>query len=171
MAGSIEEEKQIGLTTAGLSVSFVASLVTWLSIFTIGLMSYLNSLQTTTSSILFSQSTSLSWYTCHFPLIPLGTRTLELLITLHMIQESHDQGRLQQPRQGANSLLIKHVGHSFLHSSISSTSFHLNNLMHVLGLTKNLLSPSQFVWDNHVLFEFYPDICFVKSYVIKEISL
>ena len=50
-------------------------------------------------------------------------------------------------------MTTRYVEHSLLHSSISNT-FHLNNLLHVPSLVKNLLSISQFVVDNQVVFNF-----------------
>jgi len=44
-----------------------------------------------------------------------------------------------------------------------ASSFFLKNLLHVPGITKNLLSVSKFTADNKVFLEFYPDSCFVKD--------
>ena len=66
---------------------------------------------------------------------------------------------------------ISCVGHSYLHSHISNTSFHLTKLMHVPGLTKYFISVSKFVKDNQVFFEFHPNECLVKSQDTKEIVL
>ena len=43
--------------------------------------------------------------------------------------------------------------------------------MHVLSITKNLMSVSQFAKDNIIYFEFYPNHCFVKNQNTKEIIL
>lgn len=47
----------------------------------------------------------------------------------------------------------------------------LNKLLHVLDITKNLLSVSQFAKDNTVFFEFHADYCVVKSQDTKEVLL
>ena len=77
---------------------------------------------------------------------------------------------LVQVGNGAG-MRIKHVGTSSLLCHNSHSSFSLNNLLHVPGLTKNLLSVSQFCKDNGVYFEFYSDSCCVKSQVTKETIL
>lgn len=50
---------------------------------------------------------------------------------------------------------IQHTGHSLLYSRTLATSFQLHNLMHILALTKNLISVSKFAQDNNVFFEFH----------------
>lgn len=66
---------------------------------------------------------------------------------------------------------IKHIGNSSLCSSNSNYAFSLHNLMHVPHITKNLISVSKFASDNNVYFEFFPEVCFVKSQVSKEVLL
>lgn len=61
------------------------------------------------------------------------------------------------------SLHIDHTGFSKLKSPSSSFTFTLNNVLHVPGIRKNLLSVAQFARDNSVFFEFHPDTFFVKS--------
>ena len=50
-------------------------------------------------------------------------------------------------------------------------SFILKNLSYVPGITKNLLSVSQFTADNKVFLEFYPDFCFVKDFSTRKTLL
>ena len=50
------------------------------------------------------------------------------------------------------------------------SSFVLKNLLHVLDITKNFLSVSQFTTDNKVL-EFHPDSCFVKDLSTRKTPL
>ncbi|KAL0534316.1 hypothetical protein IC582_028606 [Cucumis melo] len=52
---------------------------------------------------------------------------------------------------------------SFNSSTLPFKLFTLNNLLHVPSITKNLISVSQFVKDNHVFFEFHPTLCYVKD--------
>ena len=72
---------------------------------------------------------------------------------------------------GNGSGMCRHVGDSVLHSKSAQTSFALKNFLHVPGLTKNLLSVSQFACDHKVFFQFYSNSCFVKSQGTKEILL
>ena len=67
------------------------------------------------------------------------------------------------------SLSISHIGHSNVISS--SNLLHLNNLLYVPSITKNLVSVSKFARDNSVFFEFHPYSCFVKSQATKEVLL
>ena len=66
---------------------------------------------------------------------------------------------------------MKHLGHSVLSSNSNNTPFHLQNLLHVPGIKKNLVSVSKFATDNKAYFEFYVDHCLVKSYDTKETLL
>lgn len=68
-------------------------------------------------------------------------------------------------------LKITQIGSTTLSTSSSSSSFVLNNLLHVPTVTKNLLSVSQFARDSHVYFEFFPNFSFVKNHETKEILL
>ena len=85
----------------------------------------------------------------------------------------------KHPYEGSNKVQvgngsgmnIMHMGHSTLHSHSFNKSFILHNLLHVPGLTKNLLSVSQFAKQNHVFFEFHSDACYVKCQDSKEILL
>ncbi|GAB2282194.1 hypothetical protein Dimus_039527 [Dionaea muscipula] len=64
---------------------------------------------------------------------------------------------------------ISNVGHS--HLSTNSRTLVLKNLLHVLKITKNLISVSQFAKDNSVFFEFHPYVCFVKDQAINQVLL
>jgi len=70
-----------------------------------------------------------------------------------------------------SGMKISDVGSAFLSSPHSSQTFTLHNLLHVSSINKHLISVSQFAWDNGVFFEFYPNHCFVKHQVTKEIIL
>ena len=52
-----------------------------------------------------------------------------------------------------------------------SVFFVLKNLLHISDITKNILSVSQFIADNIVLFEFHHDSCFVKDLSTRKILL
>uniref|UniRef100_A0A803QCQ5 GAG-pre-integrase domain-containing protein n=1 Tax=Cannabis sativa TaxID=3483 RepID=A0A803QCQ5_CANSA len=68
-------------------------------------------------------------------------------------------------------LSIKHCGQTLIASNNHAKPLFLKNLLHVLEITKNLLSVSKFALDNNVLFEFHADACYVKHQVTKEILL
>ncbi|KAH9754624.1 retrovirus-related pol polyprotein from transposon RE1 [Citrus sinensis] len=59
-------------------------------------------------------------------------------------------------------LHIKHVGCTRL-NTLAATSIYLNNILHVLAITKNLLSVSKLLADNDVVVEFYKTFCFVND--------
>ena len=67
-----------------------------------------------------------------------------------------------------NSLKITHTGKAKL---ISKRELHLNNLLRVPQIKKNLISVSQFANDNQVYFEFVPKICLVRDILSKDVLL
>lgn len=68
-------------------------------------------------------------------------------------------------------ILIKHIGYSTFLAPHSQKILHLCNLLHVPQIKKNLRSVSQFCLDNNVLFEFHPNVCFVKDWDTKTVVL
>ena len=66
---------------------------------------------------------------------------------------------------------IMHVGHSTIYSKSTYTSSKLKTLLCVLGLTKNLLSVSQFAQDHDVFFEFHSNFYYIKFQGTKKILL
>ncbi|KAF7831376.1 Retrovirus-related Pol polyprotein from transposon TNT 1-94 [Senna tora] len=52
-----------------------------------------------------------------------------------------------------------------------SQTLHLQHILHVPEISRNLLSISKFAKDNNVFFEFHSDECFIKSQVNKQILL
>ena len=48
-------------------------------------------------------------------------------------------------------LSISHIGATIIDSNAQSKPFHLNNILHVPHITKNLLSISQLTKDNNVI--------------------
>ena len=68
-------------------------------------------------------------------------------------------------------LTIKHIGHSTFSSPFQNKKLVLNQLLHVLAITKNLLNVSKFASDNYVSFEFDVDACFIKDQITKQILL
>lgn len=68
-----------------------------------------------------------------------------------------------------SALSISHIGASSFHSCYSKNSrtYHLNNLLCVPHITKNLVSVSKFAQDNNVYFEFNPQFCVVKDQTTK----
>lgn len=70
------------------------------------------------------------------------------------------------PYSGASKVTVAN-GQSLLISSTGQSTFlinnkplHMKNLMYVLGITKNLMSVSQFSNDNKVYFKFHATKCF-----------
>ncbi|KAL4308194.1 hypothetical protein GQ457_01G001570 [Hibiscus cannabinus] len=68
-----------------------------------------------------------------------------------------------------NTIPIRFVGQSVLLNG--SRNLHLQKLLYVPNITKNLLSVSKFTQDNQVLLEFYPKCCKVKDLVTKKVLL
>jgi histone deacetylase 1/2 len=58
-----------------------------------------------------------------------------------------------------------HVGHSILHSP--SSEIHLNNVLHVPQVNKNLVSVNRLTRDNNVFLEFHPNHFSIKEQVMK----
>ena len=65
-------------------------------------------------------------------------------------------------------LNIKHIGQSSFQSQFSSKLLSLNHFLHIPSITKNLPNVSKFAKDN---FEFFPNFCYVKDQVSKEILM
>ncbi|KAE8696161.1 hypothetical protein F3Y22_tig00110676pilonHSYRG00146 [Hibiscus syriacus] len=68
-----------------------------------------------------------------------------------------------------NSLPIQCTSQS--HFCVNSNKFHLNKLLYVPNITKNLLSVSKFTQDNQVLLEFYPNFCQVRDLQSRKVLL
>jgi histone deacetylase 1/2 len=64
---------------------------------------------------------------------------------------------------------ITHIGQSTLPTS--SHPLHLNNVLHVPSVTRNLLSVKKFSLDNNVFFEFHPWFFLVKDRITREVLL
>jgi len=60
-------------------------------------------------------------------------------------------------------LHIQNIGYANCVVPHSCVKFILNNLLHALAITKNLLSVSQFAKENNVFFQFHSDHCCVKN--------
>lgn len=57
---------------------------------------------------------------------------------------------------------IQHIGSALL-STLSTIPIHLNNILHVPAIIKNLLSVSKLLTNNDILIEFHSTCCFVKA--------
>ncbi|KAM6595208.1 uncharacterized protein LOC133033878 [Cannabis sativa] len=66
---------------------------------------------------------------------------------------------------------ISNVGKTSFTMPYSSKPLFLNLILHVPQITKKLISISKFSTDNNAYFEFFPDHCFVKDQVSKEVLL
>ena len=64
-----------------------------------------------------------------------------------------------------SKLHISHIGNSKFLSNHSDKSLHLNNILHVPHITKNLVSISKFTVDNSISVEFTPSCCYVKDLI------
>lgn len=67
--------------------------------------------------------------------------------------------------------ILNYVFTSFSSSVCANRIFHLNNMLHVPTITKNLISVSQFAKDNGVYFEFHPTLCYAKDQVSGQMLL
>ncbi|KAL3634075.1 hypothetical protein CASFOL_021129 [Castilleja foliolosa] len=86
---------------------------------------------------------------------------------LHSASEYGGSNRLQMGNgQGEH---ISHIGNTVLHSPQSDKLFHLKDLLHVPGITKNLISVSKFALDNSVFFEFHHLFCVIKDQATQAI--
>ena len=95
---------------------------------------------------------------------------LTLDSSVYNYKQQYEGSERVQVGNGAG-MNILHKGQSILYSISSHKSFVLHNLLHVPGLTKNLMSVSQFAKQNGVSFEFHSDVCYVKCQDSKEILL
>ncbi|GMI81878.1 hypothetical protein HRI_001857100 [Hibiscus trionum] len=68
-----------------------------------------------------------------------------------------------------SSIPISGIGNSVINSCLRPLQ--LNNLLHVLVVSKNLLSVSKFTKDNNVSVEFFPNFCVVKDLITRQVML
>jgi len=66
---------------------------------------------------------------------------------------------------------IAHIGSATYITPYNNIVIHLNQLLHVPNMTKNLISVSKFAKDNNVFFEFYSDYFLVKQQDTNRIIL
>jgi len=66
-------------------------------------------------------------------------------------------------------LPISHLGHTKIYTP--NRFFTLSNVLHVLAITKPLLSVQKFCLDNNVYFEFHPRLFYVKDLNTHEVLL
>jgi len=69
----------------------------------------------------------------------------------------------------SKGLDISYIGYTTLHSP--KHIFTLSNVLHVPHITKLLLSAQKFCRDNHVYFECYTFVFYVKDLITKEVLL
>jgi histone deacetylase 1/2 len=86
---------------------------------------------------------------------------------LHVKEPYHGQDHVHTAN-GAG-MHITHVGQSTLPTS--SHPLHLNNVLHVPSVTRNLLSVKRFSLDNNVFFEFHPWYFFIKDRSTRAVLL
>jgi hypothetical protein len=80
---------------------------------------------------------------------------------------THDKytGRDRVHTTNDTGMEISHIGHSILHTHDSS--LHLNNILHVLHTSKNLLSVHKLTLDNDVFIEYHPFFFLIKDEVTQ----
>ena len=66
-------------------------------------------------------------------------------------------------------LPIKHIGTTQI--SNPTTTFRLNNVLHVLDISNNLLSVHKFTNNTHTLMEFHPSLFRVKDLATRRLLL
>lgn len=82
----------------------------------------------------------------------------------NLLQGTEYNGPEQLHMGNSTGLPIKRIGYSFVQSTFNpSISLSLQNLLHVLSITKNQISVSKFAKDTSIYFEFHPNHCYVKS--------
>lgn len=81
------------------------------------------------------------------------------------------QGNSHLSVGNGNSIPIKHTGSFDLHSLHASMNVKMDRFLHVLVITKNLISVSQFLKDNNDVIEFYSTHCVVKDLTTHKILL
>lgn len=64
--------------------------------------------------------------------------------------------------ENSEGLIISHVGYACFHTSCVLL-LHLNEILFVLAITKNLISISKLLKDNHMVIEFVANFCFIKD--------
>lgn len=109
---------------------------------------------------------STAWY-------PDSGATHHLTHDLNNLSIGSEYGGAQQIHVASGQgLPILNYGFSSFKSPVNSTRIlHLNHLLHVPTVTKNLLSVSQFARDNGVYFEFHPSLCYVKDQITGQVLL
>jgi hypothetical protein len=66
---------------------------------------------------------------------------------------------------------ISHIGQASLLTRHPSRHLHLNNVLHVPSVTRNLLSVPKLTYDNNVFCEFHPFDLFVKDRATRDVLL
>jgi hypothetical protein len=81
---------------------------------------------------------------------------------------THDtyRGREQVHDASGKGMMIKHVGHSILHTPHSSIQ--LRNILHFPSSSKSLLSAHKIALDNNVFVEFHPFFFLIKDQAMKQ---
>ena len=71
-----------------------------------------------------------------------------------------------------NQPAISHIGNTLVKSLTQPyQKLHLNNILHVPQIAKNLLSVSKFTYDNQAIAKFYDNECVVKDLKMRRILL
>lgn len=97
----------------------------------------------------------------------------------HHVTSQFGNLQIHSPYKGTSGLTVGNgvsvpvhsVGALTIPSLQPSHPLNMHNVLHVLAITKNLMSVSQFLKDNHVVIEFYCDSCVVKDLTTHNILL
>ena len=157
-AGDVVVATPTPLPTIGLSVKSAINLVMLLALATTNL--------TTPIPLKQIQTCKLSSPLLKDPLISIGIKILEPLTNdlanLNMQVEDYPSSDQIRVRNGIG-LSMKHIGSTKL--STPSSSFILNDVLHVLEITKNLIFVQKFTNDTNTSIEFHPSYFLVKAQV------
>ncbi|PHT54130.1 hypothetical protein CQW23_08592 [Capsicum baccatum] len=96
-----------------------------------------------------------------------GTRHLVTPDLDNLGIHSEYQGPKEVTIGNGSKLRISHVGKSLV--ILSNKKFHLDDILHVLTATQNLLSISSFAKSNQVSIEFFPNHFLIKDLVTRDI--
>ncbi|KAL4271507.1 hypothetical protein GQ457_13G011150 [Hibiscus cannabinus] len=89
----------------------------------------------------------------------------------NLLNSSYYSGPGKLTVDNGKTLAISRIGQYALISSSSSRTLHLNNVLHVPSVTKNLVSVSKLGRDNNVFLEFHASSCVVRDEGTSDVLL
>ena len=107
-----------------------------------------------------------------------STSFLDSAATHHMTNDSQNLSNKQDYKGkskvlvgNGSSIPIANIGSNFIHYSSVHEPLILRDILHVPGLTRNLLSISLFTKQNNVILKFNSSCCLVKDQMTKQVLL